>query len=143
MIDNLKEFSSMMALAALLFVSLLYFAVEFTADNNSDALQSSDSKFQTFKSNVTSNLISTESEGNVLLNISAESDPEASELGSSDSVATAYGMAENSGNFFDNLRLFFVWVFPGTAGYIVITVIAGLFAFSLVYFITKWIRVGY
>lgn len=141
-IDNLKDFGIMFILGGLLFASLLYFATGFTSQNNPDALGSSEAKFGKFKDNITSTLISTEAEGNALLNISAESDPEVSDLGSRDSVATSYGIAGNSGGFFNNLRLFFEWVVPGSNGLMIISVIGGIIAFLLVYFITKWIRIG-
>ena len=133
----------MFILGSLLFASLLYFATGFTAQNNPTALGSTGSKFDTFKGNITSTLVNTESEGNILLNISAKSDPEASLLGSSDSVATSYGISGSSGSFFDQLRSFMEWVIPGSNGAFVVAVLAGLFAFGLVYFITKWVRVGY
>lgn len=141
-VDNLKEFGVMFILAGLLFVSLLYFAIGFTANNNPDALGSSEGKFGDFKDEFESTLIATEAEGNSLLNISAESDPEISNLGSRDSVASSYGIAGNSGGFFNNIRRFFEWVIPGANGIIVMSVLAGIFTFLLVYYVTKWIRNG-
>lgn len=141
-VDNLKDFAVMYIMAGLLFASLLYFATGFTDKNNPDALGSIDSKFDDFKGEFQSTLISTKEEGNNLLNISAESDPEVSNLGSRDSVATSYGMAGNSGGFFDKISRFFEWVIPGSNGVIIMSVLGGIFAFLLVYFIDKKIRNG-
>lgn len=141
-VDNLREFGIMFILGGLLFTSLLYFAVGFTSQNNPDALGSSEDKFTEFQTNFTSTLVATEAEGNALLNISAESDPEISNLGSRDSVATSYGIAGNSGGFFNNMKRFFEWVVPGADGIIIISILGGIFAFLSVYFITKWIRNG-
>ncbi|MCK4648070.1 hypothetical protein KAT51_00960 [bacterium] len=141
-VDSLKDFGVMFILAGLLFLSLLTFAIGFTSQNNPDALGTSEDRFDKFKNNFTSTLISTEEEGNELLNISAESDPEVSNLGSRDSVATSYGIAGNSGGFFNIIRQFFEWVIPGSDGVIIMSVLGGIFAFLLAYFVTKWIRNG-
>ena len=141
-VDNLKDFGVMFILAGFLFMALLYFATGFTDKNNPDALGLIDSKFDDFKGEFQSTLVNTEAEGNELLNISAESDPEVSLLGSRDSVATSYGIAGNSGGFFDKIKLCFEWVIPGSNGVIIMSVLGGIFAFLLVYFITKWIRNG-
>ncbi len=139
-VNNIKDFGVMFILAAFLFTSLLYFATGFTDQNNPDALGSIDSKFEDFKGDFQSTLIDTREEGNNLFNISAESDPEVSILGSRDSVATAYQYEGNSGNFFDKIGLFFEWVIPGSNGVIIMSVLGGIFAFSLAWFGFKAIR---
>lgn len=139
-VDNIKDFGVMFILAAFLFTSLLYFATGFTDKNNPDALGSIDNKFRNFSGEFQSSLINTREEGNNLFNISAESDPEVSILGSRDSVATAYTYEGNSGSFFDKIGLFFEWVIPGSNGVIIMAVLGGLFAFSLAWFGFKAIR---
>lgn len=141
-IDNLKEYGVMWILGSLLFLAMITFATQFTSNNNPDALGDSQDKFDGFKANFTSKLVNVESEGNILLNISAESDPEVSNLGSRDSVASSYGITGSSGGFLNEIRRFFEWIIPDTPGTIIMSVVAGIFAFGAAYFITKWIRTG-
>lgn len=139
-VDNLKEFGVMFILGAFLFASLLFFSTGFTAQNNPDALGDSADKFGQFESNITSTLVATESDGNLLLNISAESDPEVSDLGSRDSVATSYKVIDSSGGIFNQFRLFVEWVIPGSNGVFIMAVLAAIFTIAIVYFAIKLIR---
>ena len=139
-VDNIKDFGVMYILAAFLFMALLYFAIGFTDENNPDALGVSGDKLEGFRGEFQSSLIETREAGNNLFNISAESDPEVSILGSRDSVATAYEYEGNSGNFFDKIGRFFEWVIPGSDGAIIMAVLGGIFAFSLAWYGFKAIR---
>ena len=94
-------------------------------------------------SSVQSNLISVEEDSNVLLNISSQTDPEVSDLGSKDSVATAYGISGNSKGFWESTKIFMGWILTGTLGQILAAVFGGLLGIGLLYFITKWIRAGF
>jgi len=77
-----------------------------------------------------------------LLNITAESNPEVSDLGSRDSVAVSYGLKGSSKGFIESTQMFMSWIFVGTTGDIIISIFIGLFSISSLYFITKWIRQG-
>jgi len=138
--DNLKDFSVQWVFFGLLFFCLLSFAVMFVANNNATAFGDSSGKFDASK--LQGNLTGTPVKIDALLNISAESDPEVSDLGSKDSVAASYGLKGTSTGFIQSTQMFMSWIFPGTGGTVFISVlvtITGLLAF---YFITKWIRVG-
>lgn len=139
--DNLKDVAINWIMIGLLFFSLMSFSLVFiygnegTLGDEGDFLNNSLQGFQ-------SKLIETESDGNVLLNISSESNPEVSDLGSRDSVATSYSITGTSKDFFSSFKLFLSWIFSGTSGQLIISVFGGVFAIISIYFITKWIRQG-
>ncbi len=138
--QNLKEFNNEWILFGLLFFSLMTFATIFMAENNQDGLGSSQAKFDTYSSNVQSNLVAIDANSNDLLNISIQNNPEASFLGSRDSVATSYGLFGNAKKFLDDFKLFMSWILIGTAGQLLVSVFVGMFGLTALYFIYKWIR---
>ena len=138
--DNLKDFAVQWVFFGFLFFCLLSFAVVFVANNNADAFGDSASKFDT--SALQGNLTGIPAETNTLLNISAESNPEVSDLGSRDSVATSYGLKGTSTGFVKSTQMFMSWIFTGDAGKVIISVFVGLVGLLALYFITKWIRQG-
>ena len=138
--QNLSEFSIQWIFFGLLFFCLLSFAVVFVANNNADAFGTSANKFNT--SSIQSNLITINTSIDPLLNITAESNPEVSDLGSRDSVAVSYGLKGSSKRFIESTQMFMSWIFTGTNGAIIISVFIGIFSIMSLYFITKWIRQG-
>jgi len=138
--NNLGDFTIQWVFFGLLFFSMLSFAVIFVANNNEDAFGTSQSKFDT--SSLQSNLISTNNNIEPLLNITSESNPEISDLGSRDSVAVSYGLKGSSMGFIQSAQMFMGWVFTGTSGAVIISTFVGLFSIASLYFITKWIRQG-
>jgi hypothetical protein len=142
--DNLKDFTVNWAIFGLLFTCLLAFAISFMANNNAIGLSDgSDDVFSSSFVLVNSSLYGVEPSSDQLLNITAETNPEASYLGSGDTVATSsegYGTAKN---FWSDAKPLILWVFSGEIGKILLTTFGGLIAMLGVYFITKWIRVGY
>jgi len=138
--NNLSDFTIQWVFFGLLFFCLLSFAVIFVANNNTTAFGTSQSKFNT--SSIQSELISTDDKIDPLLNITASTNPEASDLGSRDSVAVSYGLKGSSKGFIQSTQMFMGWIFTGTAGNIIISVFVGLFSITSLYFITKWIRQG-
>lgn len=140
--NNLKEFNNEWILFGLLFFCLMTFTVTFMANNNEGGLGNSADKFSGYSSDVQGNLVGMEDTSNSLLNISAQNDPEISNLGSKDSVATSYGVFGNAKLYLVSFTQFVGWMFTGTAGQVIIGVIGGMFALTGLYFITKWIRTG-
>ena len=140
--DNIKEFTVQWVLFGLLFFCLLSFAISFTFNNNADGLGDSKGVFDTLQANLSSRLIETEDSGNAILNISSETNPEVSDLGSRDSVATSYGLVGNARGFFSTTKVFLGWIIEGEAGKILVSTLGGLFAFLAFYFIYKSIRQG-
>lgn len=139
---NLKEFSVEWVLFGLLFFCLLTFSISFMFYNNPDGLGDSEDIFNSSVLSFQGNLVALPADSNALLNITAVTDPEASYLGSRDSIATTYGITGTSRGFFTSSKVFIGWIFTGTAGQILLGVFGGLFGLVALYFITKWIRIG-
>lgn len=138
--QNLKEFLTENIAMGLLFFSLMTFAILFMANNSPDALGGTQDILNGSTSRVQSHLLAIEGDNNILLNISAQQDPEVSDLGSKDSVATSYGMMEMTKNFMVDVKLFMGFIFMGTVGQIIVAVFGGLFGIYSLYFIYNWIR---
>ena len=141
--ENLKDFSVNWILFGLLFFSLLTYSISFMFYNNPLGFGDSESMFSDSSDSINSELISVSNSSNSLLNISAETNPENSFLGSRDSVATSYGVAGTGKGFFESSKIFMGWVLTGTTGEILIAVFSGIIGFLSLYFITKWIRAGF
>lgn len=140
--QNLKEFNNEWILFGLLFFCLMTFTVLFMNNNSSEGLGEYSGGFDSYTSNMESNLLSIEEDSNSLLNITSKSNPEVSDLGSRDSVATSFGIFGSAKQFFSSIKLFLSWMLTGTSGKTLIAVFVGMFGFSALYFITKWIRQG-
>lgn len=149
--ENLKEFSIEWAVIGLLFFSLIAFSSTFIYNNSPGAMGSAGDKLVTYGDNINSSLMSLEGESNVLLNISSESDPEVSDLGSKDSVATSYGIMGTARSESQNLLPFVKWILSPNSdsengstlvSTMLLSVLVGLFGITSLYFITKWIRNG-
>jgi len=141
-LNNLKDFSIEWILFGMLFVCLMSFGTMFMTENNPEGFGSTQGKFDAYKSNMSSALVVVEGDSNSLLNISAQNDPEVSELGSKDSVATSYGIMGGARAFLSSFKLFLTWIVPGAVGLMIASIIAGMFSLVALYFITKWIRQG-
>lgn len=139
---NLKDFSINWVLFGLLFFCMITFSISFMFYNNPIGLGDADDIFEDAQTNVQGKLRSLPEESNALLNITAETNPEVSDLGSRDSVATSYGITGSSKGFFESSKIFMGWVLVGTTGELLIGVFGGLFSLTGLYFITKWIRNG-
>ena len=126
----------------LLFFSLLTFTITFMFNNSPDALGTSGDKFDAYSSDIKSKLVAVEEDSNELLNISAQNDPEVSDLGSKDSVATSYSITGTSRSFLSSVKLFMGWIITGDAGKVLVSIFVGMFGILSIYFITKWIRNG-
>lgn len=140
--ENLKDFSITWILTGLLFFCLLSFAISFMYFNNPTGLGDSENLFEDTASSLQGNLLRLSNESNALLNITSETNPEISQLGSRDSVATSYGVYGSSKGFFKSSKVFFSVIFSGTIGEILLSVFGGLFGFVGIYYITKWVRNG-
>lgn len=140
--DNIKDFTVQWVMFGLLFFSLLSFAITFTFNNNPNGLGDTGGVLETYQNNISNRLYETEDSGNAILNISAETNPEVSDLGSRDSVATSFGTVGTAKSFFTTSKQFFGWIITGTAGKILVSTLGGLFALLSSYLIFKYIRQG-
>lgn len=141
--QNLKDFSVTWILFGLLFFSLLTFAISFMYNNNPDGFGDSKHFFDDTSSALGNKLVALPNSSNNLLNITSETNPEASFLGSRDSSATSYGLMGTSKGFFESSKIFFNWIFTGTTGELLLSVFGGLFGLVGLYYIIKWIRHGF
>ncbi len=139
---NLKEFSIEWVLFGLLLFCLLTFAITFMFYNNPTGLGDSSNILNKSLIGIQSNLVALPDDSDALLNITSVTDPEASFLGSRDSIATTYGMTGTGKGFFTKSKILLAWIFTGTSGQILIGVFGGLFGLGALYWITKWIRIG-
>lgn len=140
--DNLKDFSNEWVLFGLLFFCLASFSLAFISNNNPTAMGDSYDKISGYNTNIQSNLIDLDDDTDALLNITSNTNPEAGDLGSRDSVATSYGITGTGKSFFTNTKAFMQWIIGDTVGKILIVVIGGIIGLMSLYFITKWIRNG-
>jgi len=110
--------------------------------NNPGSLGDAGDNLGRYQSDINSNLYQVEDDSDILLNITSENNPEVSDLGSKDSVATSFGIMGSAKTFLDSSKLFMGWIFTGTAGQMLVAVFVGMFGLLSLYFITKWIRNG-
>ena len=140
---GLKDFSVNWVQFGLLFFCLMSFAVAFMATNNSGGLgEEMDRVFSRSITNFNNSLTQTGEDSDTLLNITANTNPEDSYLGSRDSVATSYGVTGISGGFFTKFKIFLKWIMSGEVGNMLLSVFGGLFGLMSLYYIYKWIRTG-
>jgi len=142
MIQNLKDFNNQWILFGLLFFSMIAFSMVFMENNNEYGLGNAQDRFNDSSNSMYGKLTSVESTGNNLLNISAENNPEISDLGSKDSVATSYGIMGSAKGYLDSFKLFMSWILYGTVGDMLIKIFVGMFSLTALYYVVKWIRAG-
>ena len=111
-------------------------------NNNPGGLGTEGDKLSGYGNNISSSLVAVEGSSNSLLNTSAQNNPELSDLGSKDSVATSYGITGVGRNFISGFMPFMGWIITGTAGKMLVSIFLGMFGLMALYFITKWIRQG-
>lgn len=141
--ENLRSFTVNGILAGLLITCLLVFAVGFMAANNPDGLNDgTDDIFNQTYFDQQNSLYEIEDDSNLLLNITANTNPEVSDLGSRDSVATSYSATGSGKSSWENARNLISWVFTGTTGKLLIGVFGGLIGILAFFFIVKNIRQG-
>ena len=141
--DNIKDFTVNWIITGLLTFSLVSFAIFFMFYNNPLGFgDAAEGKFSEISDSIGEKLSAIEGDSDSILNITANTNPEASELGSRDSVAAAYKTKASSSGFFEAMKIFFSWIFVGEMGKMLLSVFGGIFGFVSVYFIVKWIRNG-
>lgn len=141
--DNLKDFTINWAIFGLLFTCLMAFTISFMANNNPIGLNDgSDEIFSDSYTSMNGSLYEIEPTSDNLLNVTSKTNPEASELGSRDTVATAYETYGTATSFWSSAKPMIRWIFTGDIGKALLTTLGGLIAFLGIYFITKWWRTG-
>ena len=142
--DDLRSFTVNGVLGGLLLTCLLAFAITFFAYNNPTGLSDgTEDVFSRSYSNVTNYISEVETDANTLLNITANTNPEVSDLGSRDSVASGYSAMGTGKGSWETAKDLVAWVFRGTTGQILLGVIGGIIGIVAMFFIVRWIRQGY
>jgi len=142
-INNLKDFSTQWIVGGLLMVCMMFFTISFMFSNNPNGLGTdSDSIFEDTYAESSNNLLETSSDSNILLNITANTNPEVSNLGSRDVVATSFSATGSAKQYWTSSRKLISWIFSGTTGKMLLSVIGGLIGLLSYFFITKHIRTG-
>jgi len=141
--DNIKDFTISWVVIGFLLFCLLSFTFTFMLSNNPIGLGTeANAVLSATSTNLSGKLLRVEEEADNLLNITSKTDPEVSQLGSRDSVATAYGYRETSIGFWQSIKIFLSWVLSGTMGKVLVSVITGILGFLGIYYIIKLIRQG-
>ena len=142
--DNLKDFTINWILTGFLMFCLVSFAVAFMVANNSTGYGFSDTGdiFNNISSSLDLQLSGSPSDSDTLLNITSNTNPEVSDLGSRDSVATSYEAKGSATNYWETSKILISWIFSGEIGRMLISVFAGIIGFLSYFYIMKHIRTG-
>ena len=123
---------------------LIAFATVFMFENNSDGYGFSDTDeiFDDMYSEFDLQLSGSPQSSDTLLNITSNTNPEVSDLGSRDSVATSYEAKGSATSYWETSKKLISWVFSGETGKMLIAVFAGIIGFLSYFYIMKHIRTG-
>ena len=142
-LNDLKDFTSQGLVGGFFMICLLAFAISFMAANNGDGFgDATDSILGGVDSDLETKLLASPTDADTLLNITANTNPEASQLGSRDSVATSYGAVGSTRRYFKSAKNLIGWVFTGETGKMLLAVIGALIGFLALFFSYKFIRQG-
>ncbi len=140
---GLKDFTINWVLTGTLMICLVAFAIAFMFSNNPGGLgNDADNVFGNTGDNLESNLLGLVESSDTLLNITSNTNPEASELGSRDSVSTSFEAKGSATDYWESGKNLMSWVFSGTTGALLISVFSGIIGFLAFFYITKFIRQG-
>jgi len=141
--ESLKDYTINWVLGGFLLFCLLSFAITFMFNNNPTGLNDGTGDIFSASSNAYSgDLLESVEDSNSILNITANTNPEVSDLGSRDSVAVSFDSKRSTSSYFSNARMLITWVFSGTIGNTLIGVIGGLLGFLSLFLVWRFIRTG-
>jgi len=141
--DNLKEFTMDWVKGGLLLTCLLAFAITFMVANNEDGFGAdADSVLGNVYDDNSAGLTETPQDADTLLNITSNTNPEVSDLGSRDSVATSFSAVGSAKKTWTQSKALIGWVFSGDTGKLLLGVVGGLIGLLSYFFIYKHIRQG-
>jgi hypothetical protein len=140
--ENLMKYTNTVVLACLLIFSLLVFASGFIKANNPSALGDDAAWFNSTQENISASLYELDTGTDVILNITSKTNPEVSNQGSQDSVASSFKYYQTSKGLWDSSKSLIGNVFSGAVGKMLLVVISGMIAFGFIYYITRLVRSG-
>ena len=140
--DNLKDFTINWIITGLLTACLLMFAITFMYSNNPTGLDKDGTGniFNSSKTTLSSKLIGMETETDGVSELTADMDPEKSQLGSRESVSSSFSIFGSGKSIWTQSRYLFSWVFQGDVGEILVGTIGGIIGLLGVYYIYKFVR---
>ena len=141
--ENLKDFTINWIVTGLLLTSLIAFTVFFMFNNNPIGLgDDADTVLGSTSDDISSKLLDVSGDSDTVLNITANTNPEVSDLGSRDSVASAYSMKGTGTGYWEGSKTLLAWIFSGAIGEMLIVIFGGIIGFLAFYYIVKFIRNG-
>ena len=147
--ENLKDFAINWIVVGLLFFCMIGFAMHFMLNNNNSYgfNEDTNTKFSDSYTGINNKLEQVPEQSDTVLNITSETDPEASDLGSRDSVSSAFETVETGRGMFRSMKTFFGWIFSedisqNTPAQLLLTVFGGIIGFIAVYLGYKYIKTG-
>ena len=141
--ENLKDFTINWIVTGLLLTSLIAFTVFFMFNNNPIGLgDDADTVLGSTSDGISSKLLDVSGDSDTVLNITANTNPEVSDLGSRDSVASAYSMKGTGTGYWEGSKTLLAWIFSGAIGEMLIVIFGGIIGFLAFYYIVKFIRNG-
>lgn len=122
---------------------MITFSTIFFAANNPIGLgEEATAQLGITENNLSSSIFLINDDTDILLNISANTNPTEGFLGSRDSVASSYGITSIASGFFTSMKTFLSWIFFGIIGQMLLVIFGGLFGIYSLYYIIKWVRTG-
>ena len=141
--EGIKDFTVNWIIGGLLMFCLLAFAITFIYNNNPQGLDDGTGDiFDDSYNNYSTKLIESSEDSNTLLNITSNTNPEISDLGSRDSVAVSFQTAGGATSYWKSSKKMLTWVFSGTSGKILLGSIGGIIGFLAIFYIWRFIRNG-
>lgn len=142
--DGLKGFTVNWILGGLLMCCLLAFSLTFILANNptNGLTDGTENVFSSSYVNYSTKLRGVANDSDNLLNITSNTNPEVSDLGSRDSVAVSFGAKGSTTSYWDSSKKLLGWVFSGDTGKILLGVIGGLVGFLSLFYIWRAIKTG-
>lgn len=140
--ENIKDFTVNWIVTGLLTTCLLMFALTFMYYNNPTGLDKDGTGNKLNVSNyaMSNKLVRIDKDSDLIFNITAETDPEKSELGSRESVAVALETYSKGKSFWKDSISLLSWVFGEEVGKLLIGTIGGIIGFVGIYFTYRFIR---
>lgn len=140
--NDLNSFTMQGVVGGLLMFCLLSFAIGFIYLNNPTGLGDTGTVLQSSYDSSDNVLTETPNNADELLNITSNTNPEVSDLGSRDSVATSYSATGTAKGSFTAAKDLISWVFTGTTGKLLLGVFGGMIGLLSYFYIYKHIRQG-
>lgn len=141
--ENIRDFGSGWVQLGILIFCMITFTTIFFANNNSIGLGvEASEQLGITGNNLSSTIFQITNDTDILLNVTANTNPTEGFLGSRDSVASSYGITDIASGFFTSMKTFLAWIFFGVVGQMLLVIFGGLFGLYSLYYMVKWVRTG-